>query len=404
MQHQINSFKTAKLINSFLEGKLTEDENQELKKWLDADPQNELLFQNLKTDEYLKSELKLLHSFDEEKAFEKIRETITNQSHSPVIPIKKNHVRRMIWRAAAAVVLIAIPISIFFLNSSKEKSQDIVQTNGIPEIPHEGIAPGGNKATLTLSDGSVISLNDTENGILTQEGNVDIVKLNDGQIAYGKAENATPEIHYNVVTTPKGGKYNLTLSDGTKVWLNAASSLRFPASFSGKARNVEMEGEVYFDIAEDLKHPFIVMVNGAEILVTGTEFNVNAYNDEQSMKITLLEGNVSLKSSVNQTNLIAGQQAEISESGNFIVHKTIDLDDVIAWKEGFFHFNKADIKTVMKEIARWYDVDVEFKDAGKRRVFKGEMQRDLELSQVIKILNKHHIKVDLSGRKMIVSY
>jgi ferric-dicitrate binding protein FerR (iron transport regulator) len=403
MQHQINSFNTSKLINSFLEGTLTEDENQELQNWLDADPQNELLFQNLKTDEYLKSELKLLHSFDEEKAFEKIRETITNQSQSLVIPLKKNHVRRMIWSAAAAIVFIAIPLSIIFLNTPKNLGKDIVQSNAIPEIPQERIAAGGNKAILTLSDGSVISLNDLENGVLTQEGNVDIVKLKDGQIAYGNAENATPEIHYNVITTPKGGKYNLTLSDGTKVWLNAASSLRFPASFSGKTRKVEMEGEVYFDIAEDLKHPFIVMVNGAEILVTGTEFNVNAYKDESTMKITLLEGNVSLKSSVNHTKLMAGQQAEISE-GNFHVHKTVDLEDIIAWKEGLFHFNKADIKMVMKEIARWYDVEVEFKDAGKRRVFKGEMQRDLELSQVIKILNKHHIKVDLSGRKMIVSY
>ena len=401
MQDHTNTFDIAKLLINFLEAKLSEAEKKQLENWLQANSQNQFLFEKLQTDEYLKAELKLLYSFDDQRAFEKIRETLGTKS--PVVSLKKNRIRRMAV-AAAAIVIIATSATIFFLSTSKRQIGEVVQIKESPALPAEKIIPGGNLATLTLSDGSVISLKDTENGVLTKEGNVDIVKLKDGQIAYGKAENATPEIRYNVVTTPRGGKYNLTLSDGTKVWLNAASSLRFPASFSGKERKVEMEGEVYFDIAKDLKHPFIVVVDGAEILVTGTEFNVNAYRDEQSMKITLLQGNVSLKNTQNQTNLTPGQQAEISETGNFMIHKTIDLDDVIAWKEGLFHFNKADLKTVMKEISRWYDVDVEFKDAGKRRVFKGEMQRDLELSQVIKILNKHHINIELSGRKMIVSY
>lgn len=401
MQNHTNTFKIAKLLIKYLEGNLSEAEKQHMGNWLKADSKNERLFQKLQTDEYLKKELKLLHSFDEQKAFNKIHEKINKIS--PVVPLKRNRIKRMIG-AAAAVIIIVASASIFFLNSPKQQSGNMVQVEGEPALPDEKIMPGGNKATLTLSDGSVISLNDTENGVVTQEGNVDIVKLKDGQIAYGKTENTSKEILYNIVTTPKGGKYNLTLADGTKVWLNAASSLRFPASFSGNDRRVEMEGEVYFDIAEDLIHPFIVMVNGAEILVTGTEFNVDAYRDESSMKITLLEGKVSLKNKDDQTNLTPGEQAEIAGAGKFIIHKNTNIEEVVAWKEGLFYFNKADIKTVMKQISRWYDVEVEFKDTGKRKLFKGEMQRDLELSQVIKILNKHHIDIELSGRKMIVSY
>lgn len=401
MQHQTNTFKIAQLLIKYLEGNLSEAEKKLLDSWLKADAQNERLFQKLQTDEFLKEELKILHSVDEEKAFDKIQESINKRT--PVVPLKRNHIKRMIGVAAAVVIIVA-SASIFYLNSQKQQSRNIVKVKESTDIPVEKIMPGGNIATLTLSDGSVISLHDTENGVVTQEGNVDIVKLKDGQITYGKTDNGNKEILYNVVTTPKGGKYNLTLADGTKIWMNAASSLRFPASFSGNVRRVEMEGEVYFDIAEDLKHPFIVMVNGAEILVTGTEFNVNAYRDESFMKVTLLEGKVFLKNKDDRTSLTPGEQAEVAGAGKFIIHKNIDIEEVIAWKAGLFHFNKADIKTVMKDISRWYDVDVEFKDTRKKKLFKGEMQRDLELSQVIKILNKHHIDIELSGRKMIVSY
>lgn len=401
MQIQTNTFNHAKLIIKYLEGNLSEVEKQLLKNWLKADPQNELLFDKLRSNEYLRREIKLMHSFDEQKAFERIREITI--SKSPVVPIRRNRIRRMAG-VAAAIVIIAASAILLYINFPKQHGVDIVQSNQSPEQPDEKIMPGGNIATLTLSDGSVIFLNNSENGVLTQQGNVDIVKLKDGQLTYGKAGNTPDQILYNTVNTPKGGKYNLTLSDGTKVWLNAASSLRFPASFSEKERKVEMEGEVYFDIAEDSKHPFIVMVNGVEILVTGTEFNVEAYGDEESMKITLLEGKVDLKDKNNQTKLIPGQQAEISGKGNFVIHKNVDMEEVIAWKEGLFYFHKADIKTVMKQISRWYDVEVEFKDAGKKRSFKGEIQRDLELSQVIKILKMHQINIELSGRKMIVNY
>ncbi len=402
MQHHTDTFYIAKILINHLEGNLSEVEKQHLAEWLEADPQNERLLRELKTDEYLRKELKLLHSFDEQKAFEKIRETLSKRV--PLVSLKNNRIRRMVGVAAAAIVLLAVSATIFYLYSPKQEDRTIVQVEKSPDLLDEKILPGGNIATLTLSDGSVISLNDTENGVLTQEGNVDIVKLKDGQIVYGKAENTSKEILYNIVSTPRGGQYNLTLSDGTKVWLNAASSLRFPASFSNIDRRVEMEGEVYFDIAADSKHPFIVLVNGAEILVTGTQFNVDAYQDESFMKVTLLEGNVSLKNKNEQISLTRGQQAEFAKAGKFLIHKKIDLEEVIAWKEGLFHFNKADIKTVMQDIARWYDVEVEFTNSGKNKVFKGEMQRDLELSQVIKILNKHHINIELSGRKMIVSY
>ena len=399
MQHQTDIFNTAKLLIKNLEGNLSETEKQRLEDWLQADPQNDLLFEKLQTDEYLRKELKLLHSFDEQKAFEKFHETFIKKT--PVVPLRRNPMRRMIG-AAAAVVIIAISVTIFFLNSPKQQDENIVQIKESHGSPSEKIMPGGNIATLTLSDGSVISLNHTENGVVTKEGNVDIVKLKDGQISYGKTENTSKEILYNVVATPKGGKYNLTLADGTRVWLNAASSLRFPASFSGNDRRVEMEGEVYFDIAEDLKHPFIVMVNGAEILVTGTEFNVDAYQDESSMKITLLEGKVELKDKNNQTKLTPGQQAEISEAGNFVIHNKIDMEEVIAWKEGLFYFNKADIKAVMKQISRWYDIEVEFEGKVIVERLSGKLSRNVSLNEIIQVLELYDLRIIRDGRKIVV--
>lgn len=183
MQYQTNTFYTARLVIKYLEGNLSEAEEQQLEKWLKADPQNALFFEKLQTDEYLKNELTLMHSFDEKKAYEKFHEIQVKKS--PVIPLRRNRIKRMI-AAAAVIVIIAASASVLFLIFPKPKPGNLVQAKEIHDFQAEKIMPGGNIATLTLSDGSVISLNDTENGVVTQEGNVDIVKLKDGQISMGR--------------------------------------------------------------------------------------------------------------------------------------------------------------------------------------------------------------------------
>lgn len=399
MQHNSIGPKTADLIIKYLKGHLSEEEDLALGNWLRERPENSILFKKLTDKEFVRKELKRFDSFDENQAYKKIKQATTGKSYGVV-----NMNLKLLWWAAAALLFI-IPASILFVNSPEKTPPVLAKQENVTNNGLKDIAPGGNVATLTLSDGSVITLDQEGDGTIIKEGNIDIVKLKDGQLAYDiNGKKAAEKTHFNTIATPMGGQYSLTLSDGTRVWLNAASSLRFPAAFHNPQRRVEMKGEIYFDIAKDVNHPFIVSVNGIEVEVTGTQFNVNAYNDEQSMKITLLEGGVTIGDNEKATRLQPGQQAEISGQGDVAVHKNVDISEVISWKEGIFHFNKADIPTVMRQLARWYNVEVEYKTTGKKRAFKGEIQRDLELSQVIKILKKNNINIERSGRKITVSY
>jgi transmembrane sensor len=336
----------------------------------------------------------------ERETWKKISEKITEFPSFKVY--KSLNIRR--WVAAAAIFIIVLGAGGYFiLHKTPDK---IAKTENIlPQNKKTDIAPGGNKAVLTLANGSTIILDSAQNGTLSSQGNIKIIKLDDGQLAYDKsAVSGNTELLYNTISTPKGGQYQLTLSDGSKVWLNAASSLRFPASFSDDERKVELTGEGYFEVAHNAAKPFIVTKNNVEIKVLGTHFNVNAYDDENSMKVTLLEGSVKVSKGNESTVISPGQQARISNLEKKIdVKKNVDLDEVIAWKNGLFQFDQANIKTIMRQIARWYDVDVVFEGKIPEVLFGGKISRDVNVSQVLKVLQEGGIHFRVEGKKIIVT-
>ncbi|HET9280085.1 MAG TPA: FecR family protein, partial [Flavitalea sp.] len=265
----------------------------------------------------------------------------------------------------------------------------------------DDVAPGGDKAILTLADGSTVVLDDAQNGTLAQQGSSKIIKL-DGKLVYDPANKNSREVVYNTITTPNGGQYQLELPDGSLVWLNATSSIHFPTSFVGKERRVEITGEAYFEIAKNRDMPFIVTVNNAEVQVLGTHFNVNAYNDEENVKTTLLEGSVKFVSGDNINMLKPGQQSQLANNGLIKVVNNVDVEEVVAWKNGMFDFENAGIETVMRQLSRWYDVDVEYN--GKTDdLFIAEMRRNIKLSDALKALElTGKVKFDIQGKKIIV--
>jgi transmembrane sensor len=305
--------------------------------------------------------------------------------------------------AAAAAVILLILLPIYILNPFQSK--EIAKNNPAPlnQLKND-VAPGGNKAILTLGDGSIINLDSAKSGMLAQHANIKVIKLDDGQVAYRLnkgAENLKTE--YNTITTPRGGQYQLELSDGSKVWLNAESSIRFPVTFTGVERDVEITGEVYFEVFHNAQLPFHVKVNDIDINVLGTHFNVNAYSDENIIKTTLLEGSVKVSKGKESALIIPGQQVRVAkESGDMVVKSDVDLDEVVAWKNGLFNFNEADLKKVMGQLSRWYDINIIYENPIPEREFGGEMERSLNLSQVLQLLEKNNIHFKIDGKNLIV--
>jgi hypothetical protein len=271
------------------------------------------------------------------------------------------------------------------------------------------IAPGGNKAILTLANGEKISLTDSKNGKLAAQGAVIINKTKDGQLVYSSGSNSTPQtIPYNVVETPRGGQYHITLADGTRVWLNAASSLKYPASFTGNERKVELTGEAYFEVVHNSKSPFRVVTNGQTVEDIGTYFNINAYSDEQFIKTTLVEGAVKVFASGHSTALEhsvmlkPGQQSSLN--GRQIAVKEVDIDNVIAWKNGQFDFNNDNLGSIMRKVSRWYDVEVVFESENlKDKALSGIVTRFANVSELLHILERTgEVKFKIEGRKITI--
>jgi transmembrane sensor len=274
-----------------------------------------------------------------------------------------------------------------------------------PENKKQDVSPGGNKAILTLSDGSTIVLDGAANGTLTQQGNSKIIKMTNGQLVYNSSSVKPAEVLYNTITTPKGGQYQLILADGSKVWLNAASSLRYPVTFTGKERKVELTGEAYFEVAKNAAMPFKINVEGrSEVEVLGTHFNINSYVDEGTINTTLLEGSVKVTgfSNHNSKLIVPGEQAQLHQNGLISLNRNLNIEEVMAWKNGNFFFNKSDLQTVLRQLSRWYDVEIVYEGNVPKREFEGEMERGLNLSQVLKILEKNDVHFKIEKNKLIV--
>ncbi|MRG45474.1 DUF4974 domain-containing protein [Chitinophaga sp. SYP-B3965] len=264
------------------------------------------------------------------------------------------------------------------------------------------VAPGGTKATLTLANGTIVTL-DSAGHQSIQQGKTAV--LQQGGLLQYHAEDAGNEVQYNMLTTPRGGQFRIILPDGSKVWLNAASSIRYPTAFAGKERLVEITGEAYFEITHDANMPFIVaMQQGNKVEVLGTHFNVNTYPDEPNMQTTLLEGAVRISNVTGQSVLSPGQQATVSKNNTIRIVQTKNAAQVIAWKDGLFNFDDASLEDVMRQLSRWYDIEVVYEKGVPDIGFGGKIGRDLSLTNVLGILERAEVHFKLEeGKKLIVT-
>lgn len=290
------------------------------------------------------------------------------------------------WAAAAVLIIGTITTILLNTNNRSSDPQTVTQTTG-----HSDSIPVKEKAMLTLADGSVITLDSAANGAIAQQGNASIIKQADGAVRYDVKNGQEGEALLNTISTPKGGQYQVSLPDGSKVWLNAASSIRFPAAF-GKERSVTVTGEVYLEVARDQSRPFLVNANGMQVQVLGTSFNVNVYTDEPASKVTLVEGAIAIGSH----RLQPGQALM---NGKII---RANLEQDLAWKNGAFNLNNRTLPELMRQIARWYDVEIIFEGPVQTRTFEGEIGMNLSLAQCIRALERMQVHCRLEGRKLIV--
>jgi ferric-dicitrate binding protein FerR (iron transport regulator) len=330
---------------------------------------------------------------------EKIRSGETEEvSPAVVVPL---HRRRWRWLAVVAcIVLLAGTLTWLWMAPATKPG---IAKTVVPKV--NDVAPGHDGAILTLANGKQIVLDSTQNGTLTVQGNVRVSKLKSGQLSYTSLNGSSAEILYNKLTTPRARKTTVILGDGTQVWLNAASSIRYPITFAGKERVVEVSGEVYFEVAKNIAMPFIVkrMGTNEQVEVLGTSFNVNAYDDEDTMRTTLLEGSVKVTKGADSDVLRAGQQAVAVKGSNKIkVINEADIDEVMAWKNGRFQFSNMDMKTIMRQLARWYDVDVVFEGEAPKIRIGGFIHKDVNLSTVLEFLKGNGVRYRLEGKKITI--
>ncbi len=323
------------------------------------------------------------------------------KTEKEIQPTHRIHFLRTAWFRYAAAITIMIGIGAY-LWSIKEKNSGTAQNNSI--IKDNDVAPPTlNRATITLANGQQIEIDSTTTGTLASQGNVDIQKMNDGRIMYKGISNKT-EVQYNTLTVPRGSNIaTIVLSDGSKVFLNSASYLRYPVSFIGDERKVEIEGEAYFEIAKDPKKKFIVVSRGVETEVLGTHFNVNAYPDEQTLAITLVEGKVKVKKGNNSLTIIPGEQVT-SSKGILTKNADVNLEQVIAWKNGRFLFGGGqDIAAVLRQVSRWYDVDIQYQGEIKGTI-GGSLSRQVNVSKVLELLQSTgSINYKIVNKTVIIS-
>jgi ferric-dicitrate binding protein FerR (iron transport regulator) len=355
---------------------------------------------------------------DEDQLRDKIRDRIQQRLQQTIHADKTRSSRsfysnRMKW-LAAAVVLFMVFTAGYLLVTIKGKDIQQVEIKKVEELS-KPIVPGGDKAVLTLADGSQIVLDSAQAGMLTQQGGTRIIKLNNGRVAYNinhEEHNVNSAPAYNTITTPRGGQYNIVLSDGTEVWLNSASTLRFPAVFTAASREVFLTGEGYFEVKHQLlgngnKKPFIVQVNqgsrnSVQVTVLGTKFNIMGYGDEETIKTTLVEGSVQATGNSDKVLIKPGQQAGLNNNDNHFKVSNPDLREVLAWKNGEFRFKETNIRDIMRQLARWYDVDLEFRGDVNDITLSGVMPKKENIRQLLEVLETTgRVHFEINGNKVI---
>lgn len=375
--------KIIALIADYNSGEISETGKKELEDWMALKKNNRLLFERLTSEDQLKAELKIIYKFNAANAY-------SGFERKYIKPPKK------LWLSIsiAASVLIASTLGGYLYFFPPHPA-----TQHLPVLAKD-IVPGKNAATLILANGKRIALDDVHNGELAREAGVVITKTSDGQLIYEvKDQGDAAGSKTNTLKTARGETYQIRLPDGTLVWINAASSLTYPASFAAlKTRTVTLNGEAYFEVTKDASHPFIVKTAQQHLVVLGTHFNVNSYTDEGQTLTTLLEGSVKIN---EQTLLKPGEQAQLSANGNMRVGKA-SIAEAIGWKNGFFLFEKDDLPTVMRQISRWYDMDVKYEGEIPKASFDGKVYRNLNLSKVLEVLKYADVKFRIEGKTIVI--
>ena len=312
--------------------------------------------------------------------------------------VRKINYRRLISIAAFAILILCA--GVLFIKQHKPHQDQLHLT--AQKKPIDNLPPGGNRAVLILSNGSKIDLGSKKNGTLTNEKGMIIHKNAAGRISYDQTKHHTASQAdvFNTILTPKGGQYQLVLSDGTKVWLNSASTLKYPVAFAATKREIELSGEAYFEVAHDRHKPFRVISNGQVVEVLGTHFNVNAYQDERVIKTTLLEGSVKVLTNGTSSKIKPGQQVQV-KNGHAAV-STADMEEAIAWKNGFFYFKDDDIQTVMRQLSRWYNVTVKYEGQIPTREFSGQMNKNIDASHLLHILSIEQINYRIENKTIVI--
>jgi len=390
-------------LNRFFSNQCSPVEREEIIRWL-LDPSNDLLIKHWLREHWdTLSVNELVADQDEpdmEKIWGKIRSSIKeNQLKSGLEKAPSGFNKFHFKKIAVAAIMIGVLLSTYFIYTVNS-----VDHMGLADAnlkPSNDIAPPAQaRATLKLADGSTVYLDSNVNGTLAMQGGIEIKRNEGGEIIYSGA--ASDAISMNTLSLPKGSKpIRLLLSDGSLVWLNAASSITYPTAFVGKERKVSMMGEAYFEVSENKAMPFFVEHDQLLVKVLGTHFNVNTYENEASNKVTLLSGLVDVGNGKISKRLVPGQQASVSKTV-FSVDENIDTDEVLAWKNGQFYFGGSDIRSIMKQIERYYDVEVEFRDEVPYR-FVAKISRDVNVSaflEKLELTNLIHFKIE--GKKIIV--
>jgi ferric-dicitrate binding protein FerR (iron transport regulator) len=422
MQEKVN--RITSLIEKFLEERLSPEEEKELKAWLAEAAHNDSFFQQITDITVLREKLKIYASADSEAIWKKTLQKIDESKLEggkllDLYPEKKSFRIPFGKIAAAASIILLISAGAWYYFGQSSKNQTAKTDSNEVGIKNP-IVPGSNKAILTLGDGSAIVLTNMQNGNIADQGHARITKT-DGRLIYNRKPDSDDasvgQDIYNTVTTPRGGEYQITLPDGSKVWLNAASSLRFPIVFAGNERIVELTGEAYFEVNPQELHttskeatrqkgkiaktPFIVKINTPagnknEVEVLGTHFNVMAYTEEGAIKTTLIEGKVKVTSGSNFQTIKPGEQARLKEGA--ILVQNVDAEDVIGWTSGFIPVGGPDIDYTMRQIARWYDVNIIYKGKKPDVSFEGKLPRAATIENIIKLLNANNIKARLNEK------
>ncbi len=318
-------------------------------------------------------------------------------------PRRRLLTRRLVFSAAALFIMVFGLVTWFA--PGKTRSRGGLQADMALRSPglKPDVAPGTTKAVLILANGEKIWLDSARNGSLAEQGNARIVKLAHGQLAYTTSGTSTGSSLYNSVETPRGGEYQVRLPDGTRVWLNASSSLRFPTCFTGPDRRVELTGEAYFEVAKEVNRPFHVKIGQTDIRVLGTHFNVMGYANEKELRTTLLEGKVNVTTSGETKKLVPGNEAVVAANAKSIAVGTGNPEQAVAWKNGFFRFHETGIRAIMRQVERWYDVDVAFQTEAKDQDFTGVIPRSENLSALLQTLElTGTVHFQIVGKKVVV--